>query len=63
MPTTGIPAEAGYDGNSPFSHAQQHLGVPAGRATLTAAIVIAPFLALGAGIWLAWGTESPSPTC
>ncbi|MFI7696091.1 acyl-CoA desaturase [Nonomuraea sp. NPDC049655] len=44
-----------YDGTSPFPGAGEH--VPAGRAqtTLTGAIVIAPFAALGAVIYLAWG--------
>lgn len=58
---TGMPAatrtaaEAGYDGHAPFPRpaAPARAGIVA--VTLTAAIVIAPFLALGAGIWLAWG--------
>jgi stearoyl-CoA desaturase (delta-9 desaturase) len=55
---TGVHAQAqapAYDGRSPFPHAQRHLGVHAGRTALTATIVIVPFVALGAGIWLAWG--------
>ncbi|MEU8398357.1 hypothetical protein AB0C28_24460 [Nonomuraea sp. NPDC048892] len=59
---TGMPsatrttAEAGYDGNAPFPRpaAPARAGIVA--VTLTAAIVIAPFIALGAGIWLAWGS-------
>ncbi|MFG6196507.1 acyl-CoA desaturase [Nonomuraea sp. JJY05] len=56
---TGVRAQApaaAYDGRSPFPHAQQRLSVHAGQVALTAAIVIAPFIALGAGIWLAWGS-------
>ncbi|GAA3255031.1 acyl-CoA desaturase [Nonomuraea helvata] len=53
---TGVRAQApAYDGRSPFPHAQQPLSVHAGQEVLTTTIVIAPFIALGAGIWLAWG--------
>ncbi|MFC4894489.1 acyl-CoA desaturase [Streptosporangium amethystogenes subsp. fukuiense] len=45
-----------YDGRSPFPPAQQRLSVHAGQAALTATIVIAPFIALACGIWLAWGS-------
>ncbi|MFG1708016.1 acyl-CoA desaturase [Nonomuraea sp. M3C6] len=45
-----------YDGRSPFPHATQQPTVHPGQAALTTAIVVAPFLVLGAGIWLAWGT-------
>ncbi|WP_188197653.1 acyl-CoA desaturase [Nonomuraea sp. SYSU D8015] len=48
------PAQA-YDGRSPFPRIQG-VSVHAGQAALTATIVIAPFIALGVGIWLAWGT-------
>lgn len=51
---TQAPAPA-YDGRSPFPHVQQRLGLRAGQVALTATIVIAPFIALGTGIWLAWG--------
>jgi stearoyl-CoA desaturase (delta-9 desaturase) len=44
-----------YDGTSPFPGAEEH--PPAGRAqmTLTATIVVLPFIALGVAIFLAWG--------
>jgi stearoyl-CoA desaturase (delta-9 desaturase) len=44
-----------YDGVSPFPGAVEH--APAGRAQtwLTGTIVVVPFVALGLGIWLAWG--------
>ncbi|MFF4198888.1 acyl-CoA desaturase [Nonomuraea sp. NPDC001831] len=50
-----------YDGTSPFPGAGEH--VPAGRpqTALTGAIVIAPFAALGAVIYLAWG-HGAAPT-
>ncbi|NAS23896.1 acyl-CoA desaturase [Herbidospora sp. NEAU-GS84] len=44
-----------YDGTSPFPGAEEH--IPAGRTqmSLTAAIVIVPFVALAVAIFLAWG--------
>ncbi|MBN6054266.1 acyl-CoA desaturase, partial [Nonomuraea sp. RK-328] len=50
---TAVPA---YDGRSPFPETAQQPVVPAGQAALTATIVVVPFLALAAGVWLAWGT-------
>ncbi|MEV4097226.1 acyl-CoA desaturase [Streptosporangium saharense] len=44
-----------YDGQSPFPHGQQDPTHHAGQEALTVAIVVAPFVALGVGIWLAWG--------
>ncbi|MFI7536713.1 acyl-CoA desaturase [Streptosporangium sp. NPDC049376] len=45
-----------YDGRSPFPHVRQRVGDHAGQVALTAATVIAPFVALGVGVWLAWGS-------
>ncbi|MEV1244385.1 hypothetical protein ACIBO2_24495 [Nonomuraea sp. NPDC050022] len=57
MPTaTRTAAGAGYDGNAPFPRPAAPARAGIVPLTLTAAIVIAPFLALGAGIWLAWGS-------
>ncbi|MEU7748144.1 hypothetical protein [Nonomuraea sp. NPDC049158] len=57
MPTvTRITAAAGYDGNAPFPRSAAPARAGIVPVTLTAAIVIAPFIALGAGIWLAWGS-------
>ncbi|GAA3661799.1 hypothetical protein GCM10022224_026700 [Nonomuraea antimicrobica] len=56
---SGVRAQApapAYDGRSPFPHVQQLHSAHAGQVALTATIVIAPFIALSAGIWLAWGT-------
>ncbi|GGT37887.1 acyl-CoA desaturase [Nonomuraea spiralis] len=59
---TGIPptrelTPAGYDGSSPFPRPATPARAGTTPVTLTAATVIAPFLALGAGIWLAWGVD------
>lgn len=57
MPTaTRTAAEAGYDGRAPFSRPATPARAGIVPVTLTSAIVIAPFLTLGAGIWLAWGS-------
>jgi stearoyl-CoA desaturase (Delta-9 desaturase) len=55
MSAQQVKSRQDYDGTSPFPGAEEH--APAGRAVvaLTAAIVIAPFVALGAVIILAWG--------
>ncbi|MGW7478137.1 acyl-CoA desaturase [Nonomuraea muscovyensis] len=50
-----VPDQA-YDGRSPFPSATRPPAVPAGQAALTATIVVAPFVALAAGVWLVWGT-------
>ncbi|MFC6080507.1 acyl-CoA desaturase [Sphaerisporangium aureirubrum] len=44
-----------YDGESPFPEAGEHTPVGGSQAGLTAAIVVLPFVALGAAIFLAWG--------
>ncbi|WP_308250418.1 acyl-CoA desaturase [Sphaerisporangium fuscum] len=54
-PAPAAPAAPAYDGRSAFPHGRQRLTAPAGHTALTATIVLAPFIALGAGIWLAWG--------
>ncbi|WP_248960686.1 acyl-CoA desaturase [Sphaerisporangium perillae] len=45
-----------YDGVSPFPRAAEHAPAGGAQVGLTGAIVIVPFVALGTGIWLAWGT-------
>ncbi len=50
------PPDQAYDGLSPFPHTDPHPTAHAGQVAVTATIAIAPFIALGAGIWLAWGT-------
>ncbi|WP_336207258.1 acyl-CoA desaturase [Nonomuraea sp. LPB2021202275-12-8] len=45
-----------YDGVSAFQDDGEHVPVGRAQAGLTMAIVVLPFVALGAGIWLAWGT-------
>lgn len=54
--TTSTTAEAGYDGSSPFPRPATPARPGLVPVALTTAIVIAPFIALGAGIWLAWGS-------
>ncbi|MFC4536233.1 acyl-CoA desaturase [Sphaerisporangium dianthi] len=44
-----------YDGLAPFPGAEEQAPAGGAQIWLTAAIVVAPFVALGAGIWLAWG--------
>ena len=44
-----------YDGTSPFPGAGEHCRAGRAQTALTASIVIAPFAALGAVIYLAWG--------
>ncbi|MEV0381524.1 acyl-CoA desaturase [Nonomuraea sp. NPDC050643] len=44
-----------YDGTSPFPEAGEHTPGRPIQVALTAAIVILPFIALGATIFLAWG--------
>ncbi|TDE28110.1 acyl-CoA desaturase [Nonomuraea mesophila] len=55
-PTTRNAAAAGYDGSSPFPRSATPARAGIVPVTLTAAIVVAPFIALGAGVWLAWGS-------
>jgi stearoyl-CoA desaturase (delta-9 desaturase) len=56
MPTTRNTAVAGYDGSSPFPRPAASARAGIAPVTLTAAVVVAPYIALGAGIWLAWGS-------
>ncbi|WP_307845138.1 acyl-CoA desaturase [Planomonospora sp. ID67723] len=44
-----------YDGESSFPGAAQHFTASTSQMGLTAAIVVIPLAALGAGVWLAWG--------
>ncbi|MFG6200491.1 acyl-CoA desaturase [Nonomuraea sp. JJY05] len=44
-----------YDGASPFPGAEEHPPVGRAQMVLTAAIVVLPFIALGAAVFLAWG--------
>ncbi|MEU8247831.1 fatty acid desaturase [Nonomuraea sp. NPDC048916] len=46
-----------YDGSSPFPEAGEHVPASRVQAGLTGTIVVVPFVALGVGIWLAWGAE------
>ncbi|MEV5891859.1 hypothetical protein [Nonomuraea fuscirosea] len=62
-PATRKPAEASYDGNSPLPRPAMPVRAGLAPVTLTTAIVLAPFIALGAGIWLAREAGSLSPTC
>lgn len=50
---TGLLKE--YDGGSPFPEAGEHEPVGRTQAGVTMAIVVVPFAALAAGLWLAWG--------
>ncbi|MFI7462253.1 hypothetical protein [Nonomuraea sp. NPDC049646] len=53
---TRTTAGEGYDGNAPFPRPAAPTRAGIVPVTLTAAIVIASFIALGAGISLAWGS-------
>jgi stearoyl-CoA desaturase (delta-9 desaturase) len=44
-----------YDGVSPFPRVEDSTPAGRGQIGLTVAIVALPFVALGVGIWLAWG--------
>ncbi len=59
QPTAFIPTQhaAPYDGLAPFPSRDQPPGTAGGRAraSVTAAIVTAPFCGLAAAMWLAWG--------
>jgi stearoyl-CoA desaturase (delta-9 desaturase) len=55
LPATRRPAEASHDGNSPFPRPAAPVRAVIAPVTLTAAIMVTPFIALAAGIWLAWG--------
>ncbi|MEU4549251.1 acyl-CoA desaturase [Nonomuraea dietziae] len=56
LATRATPSSQGYDGSAPFP--EQDAPAEAGplQISLTTAIVVAPFLALAAGVWLAWGS-------
>ncbi|GIH79053.1 acyl-CoA desaturase [Planobispora longispora] len=50
-----IKRRADYDGDSPFPEAVHDFTASRFQIGLTAALVVIPLAALGAGVWLAWG--------
>ncbi|MBE1559913.1 acyl-CoA desaturase [Nonomuraea africana] len=50
------PSTQGYDGSTPFPAQEAPAEAGPLQIALTTAIVVAPFLALAAGVWLAWGS-------